>query len=44
VILIAGSLGGVVGMIAAIPVYSFLRIVFREMNKEFQWLRRIKEK
>lgn len=44
VILVAGSLGGVVGMIAAIPVYSFLRIVFIEMNKEFLWLQRIKEK
>ena len=44
VILVAGSLGGVVGMIVAIPVYSFLRIVFSEMNKEFRWLERIKEK
>jgi predicted PurR-regulated permease PerM len=30
VILAAGSLGGVVGMIVAVPVYSFLRIVARE--------------
>lgn len=44
VILIAGSLGGVTGMIAAIPVYSFIRIVFKEMNKEFRWLQRIKER
>ena len=44
VILIAGSLGGVTGMIAAIPVYSFIRIVFKEMNREFGWLRRIKER
>lgn len=44
VILIAGSLGGVTGMIAAIPVYSFIRIVFKEMNREFRWLRRIKER
>ncbi len=44
VILVAGSLGGVTGMIAAIPVYSFIRIVFKEMNKEFRWLQRIKER
>ncbi len=30
VILAAGSLGGVVGMIIAVPVYSFLRIVAKE--------------
>jgi predicted PurR-regulated permease PerM len=30
VILAAGNLGGVVGMIVAVPVYSFLRIVARE--------------
>jgi predicted PurR-regulated permease PerM len=44
VILVAGSLGGVGGMIAAIPVYSFIRIVFTEMNREFGWLERIKER
>ena len=30
VILAAGSLGGVLGMILAVPIYSFLRIVARE--------------
>jgi len=44
VILVAGSLGGVVGMIVAIPVYSFLRIVFSEMNRELKWLERIKKR
>ena len=44
VILVAGSLGGVLGMIAAIPVYSFLRIVFREMNRELRWLERLKDR
>jgi len=44
VILVAGTLGGVVGMVSAIPVYSFLRIVFQEMNKEFLWLKQIKER
>lgn len=44
VILVAGTIGGVGGMIAAIPVYAFLRIVFQEMDKEFKWLETIKEK
>ncbi len=44
VILVAGTLGGVVGMIAAIPVYSFLRIVFFEMDREFGWLHKLKAK
>lgn len=42
VILVAGTIGGVGGMIAAIPVYAFLRIVFTEMNNEFGWLNRLK--
>lgn len=44
VILVAGTLGGVGGMIAAIPVYSFLRIVFFEMDREFGWMEKIKSK
>lgn len=44
VILVAGTLGGVGGMIAAIPVYSFLRIVFIEMDREFGWLKSLKSK
>jgi predicted PurR-regulated permease PerM len=44
VILVAGSLGGVAGMIAAIPVYSFLRIVFNEMDRELHWLERLKSR
>lgn len=42
VILVAGTMGGVGAMIAAIPVYSFLRIVFVEMDKEFLWMKRLK--
>ena len=42
VILIAGSIGGILGMVVALPVYSFLRIVFTEMNREFSWLKSIK--
>ncbi|NEN23096.1 AI-2E family transporter [Cryomorpha ignava] len=44
VILIACSLGGILGMVAALPVYSFLRIVFTEMNREFSWLDSIKSR
>lgn len=44
VILIAGSVGGILGMVVALPVYSFLRIVFTEMNREFSWLESIKRK
>ncbi len=38
IILIAGTIGGIGGMVAAIPVYSILRIIFIEMNKEFGWI------
>lgn len=38
IILIAGTIGGIGGMVAAIPAYSILRIVFLEMNKEFGWI------
>ncbi len=42
VILVAGTLGGILGMVAAIPVYAFIRIVAIELNKEFGILERIK--
>ncbi len=44
VILIAGTIGGVGGMIAAIPVYAFLRIVFIELNNKFMILDRLKNR
>lgn len=44
VILVAGTIGGVGGMIAAIPVYAFLRIVFIEMDKEFEWMAGLKRR
>ncbi len=44
VILIAGTLGGVIGMIVAVPLYAFFRIVFMELNREFRFLENIKSK
>ncbi len=44
VILVAGSIGGILGMVVALPFYSFLRIVFTEMNREFRWLEKIKSR
>lgn len=44
VILVAGTIGGVGAMIAAIPAYAFLRIVFTEMDKEFGWVKKLKER
>jgi len=42
VILLAGALGGIPGMVAAIPSYAFIRIVFIELNREFGVLQKIK--
>lgn len=42
IILIAGTLGGVLAMVAAIPVYAFIRIVVIELNKEFGILKQLK--
>lgn len=39
VILMAGNLAGVAGMILAIPIYSFLRIIAREFLSEFKLVR-----
>ncbi len=44
VILIAGTLAGVIGMIAAVPLYAFFRIVFMELNREFHFLENIKSR
>jgi predicted PurR-regulated permease PerM len=44
VILTAGTLAGVAGMVAAIPVYSLLRIVTIELFAEFNWVEKIKGK
>ncbi|MBP6695096.1 MAG: AI-2E family transporter, partial [Saprospiraceae bacterium] len=36
VVLIAGKLGGILGMVLAIPVYTVLRVVGKVFLKEFK--------
>jgi len=44
VILIAGSLAGIAGMILAIPTYTVLRVFAREFFNQFKIVKRITEK
>jgi predicted PurR-regulated permease PerM len=44
VILVAGTIGGILGMVAAIPLYAFIRIIAIEMNREFGILQNLKRK
>jgi predicted PurR-regulated permease PerM len=44
VILVAGTLGGVAGMVAALPVYAVIRIGAIEVNREWRILERIKSR
>jgi predicted PurR-regulated permease PerM len=39
VIIAAGSIGGIIGMIIAVPAYSFLRIVAKEFLSQFKVVR-----
>ncbi|MFM1932346.1 MAG: hypothetical protein RL226_1649, partial [Bacteroidota bacterium] len=39
VISMAGSLAGIGGMVVAVPVYSFLRIIAKEFLSEFKLVR-----
>ncbi|MDR9398773.1 AI-2E family transporter [Salibacter sp.] len=41
VILVAGQLAGIIGMVIAVPAYSFIRIVAREFFSEFKFIKRI---
>jgi predicted PurR-regulated permease PerM len=41
VILAAGSLAGIVGMILAIPVYTILRVIAREFFENMKLVRQI---
>lgn len=38
VVLAAGTMGGILGMILAIPGYTILRVVAREFLSEFKWV------
>jgi len=39
VIIAAGSVGGIIGMIIAVPTYTFLRIVAKEFLSQFKIVR-----
>jgi predicted PurR-regulated permease PerM len=41
VIIVAGSLGGPIGMIFAIPVYTIFRIVVKEFLSELEVIRNL---
>ncbi|GCD80224.1 MULTISPECIES: AI-2E family transporter [Bacteroidota] len=41
VILVAGNLFGIVGMIVAVPAYSVFRVIGREFLSEYKWIRSI---
>lgn len=44
VILIAGSLAGIVGMLLAIPSYTVLRVFAKEFFSQFRLVRKLTEK
>jgi len=44
VIIAAGSVGGIIGMIIAVPAYTFLRIVAKEFLSQFRLVRSLTEK
>ena len=41
VVLVGGRLGGILGMVAAIPAYTFIRIVAKEFLNEFEVVKRL---
>lgn len=43
IVLVFGSLGGIPGMIIAVPVYSFMRIIAKEFFSEYKIVRKITE-
>ncbi|MCB0515887.1 MAG: AI-2E family transporter [Chitinophagales bacterium] len=43
VILVAGSLSGIVGMVLAIPIYTILRLVLKEFLSEFKVVQKLTE-
>lgn len=44
VVLMAGTLAGILGMVVAIPVYTLVRIVAREFLTQFKFFKKITEK
>lgn len=41
IVLVGGRLGGILGMVAAIPTYTFVRIVAKEFLNEFEVVKRL---
>lgn len=41
IVLVGGRLGGVLGMVAAIPTYTFIRILAKEFLNEFEVVKRL---
>lgn len=44
IILIAGHIGGIAGMLAAIPAYTVLRVFAREFFSGFKWVQKLTDK
>lgn len=44
VIIAAGSIGGIIGMIIAVPAYTFLRIIAKEFLSQFKLVRSLTDK
>ena len=42
--MIAGSVGGVTGMIIAIPAYTIIRVLAREFLSKFRLVKKLTEK
>jgi predicted PurR-regulated permease PerM len=43
VILMAGALGGVLGMVVAIPCYTLLRVIAKEFLDHFKFFKKLTE-
>lgn len=44
VILMAGNIGGIVGMIVAIPAYTLIRIIAKQLLSEFKFIEMLTKK
>jgi predicted PurR-regulated permease PerM len=44
VIIMGGSLAGIVGMLLAIPVYTVLRVIAREFLQQFRLVQKLTKK
>jgi predicted PurR-regulated permease PerM len=44
VIIVGGGLGGLLGMLLAVPVYTLLRVIAKEFFQEFRVVKKLTEK